>query len=161
MKKLLLVLLSLVLALSPELAFASKGGRVISYATRTCEAIDREQVEALFDRWNETLKTGDAKRVAANYAHDAVLLPTLSNQARLTDRERIDYFEGFLKKGPVGHIDTRTIRLGCNKAIDTGTYTFTYKDGTHTAARYTFTYAWNGKEWLITSHHSSALPETM
>jgi uncharacterized protein (TIGR02246 family) len=161
MKKLFFVLLSLVLGLSSNFAFASKTGRIVTYVTRTCEVINQEQVAALFDRWNESLKTGDARKVVANYAHDAVLLPTLSNQARLTDRERIDYFEGFLKKGPVGRIDTRTIRLGCNKAIDTGTYTFTFRDGSHAAARYTFTYAWDGEKWLITSHHSSALPEAL
>lgn len=27
------------------------------------------------------------------------------------------------------------------------------------AGVYTVTYGWNGKEWLITSHHSSVMPE--
>lgn len=113
----------------------------------------------MFDRWNDSLKTGDAKTVSQNYLSDAVLLPTLSDKARLTDEERIDYFEKFLAKKPVGHIDSSTIRIGCNKAIDTGTYTFTFGDGSKAAARYTFTYGWNGEKWLISSHHSSAMPE--
>ncbi len=125
-----------------------------------CKAINKAQVAALFDRWNASLKTGDPRRVAHNYTHDAVLLPTLSSKVRLTDEERIDYFKSFLKKGPVGRIDSRKIRIGCNDAIDTGNYTFSFKDGTKAAARFTFTYAWNGRAWLITSHHSSALPAT-
>ncbi|WP_442897165.1 SgcJ/EcaC family oxidoreductase [Erwinia sp. CGal63] len=118
-----------------------------------------KEVASMFDRWNDSLKTGDAKTVSQNYLSDAVLLPTLSNKARLTDEERIDYFNQFLAKKPVGHIDSRTIRIGCNKAIDTGTYTFTFGDGSEAAARYTFTYAWDGQKWLISSHHSSAMPE--
>lgn len=80
---------------------------------------------------------------------------------RLTDQERIDYFKDFLKKGPDGKIDSRTIRIGCNKAIDTGVYTFTSKDKTHVTARYTFTYVWDGQGWKISTHHSSAMPESV
>ena len=35
--------------------------------------------QALFDRWNESLRTLDADKVVANYAPDGVLLPTVSN----------------------------------------------------------------------------------
>ena len=129
-------------------------------STATCVKTDNAAIEALFDRWNASLKTGDPQKVAENYLSDAVLLPTVSNQVRLTDAEREDYFKHFLEKKPVGHIDSRTIRIGCNKAIDTGTYTFTFADNSKVSARYTFTYAWTGDEWKISSHHSSAMPES-
>ncbi|EOZ9377249.1 SgcJ/EcaC family oxidoreductase [Enterobacter cloacae complex sp. ECC445] len=129
-------------------------------STATCVKTDNAAIEALFDRWNASLKTGDPQKVAENYLSDAVLLPTVSNQVRLTDAEREDYFKHFLEKNPVGHIDSRTIRIGCNKAIDTGTYTFTFADNSKVSARYTFTYAWTGDEWKISSHHSSAMPES-
>ncbi|MEA5206356.1 SgcJ/EcaC family oxidoreductase [Enterobacter mori] len=125
-----------------------------------CVKADKAEIEALFERWNDSLKTGDAQKVADTYLADSVLLPTLSNRVRLTDAERVDYFEHFLEKKPVGKIDFRTIRIGCNKAIDVGTYTFTFADKTEVSARYTFTYAWNGNEWKISSHQSSAMPES-
>lgn len=125
-----------------------------------CVKVDKAEIEGLFDRWNESLKTGDAEKVADTYLTDAVLLPTVSNQVRLTDAERVDYFEHFLEKKPVGKIDSRTVRIGCNKAIDVGTYTFTFADKTQVSARYTFTYAWNGNDWKISSHHSSGMPES-
>jgi uncharacterized protein (TIGR02246 family) len=125
-----------------------------------CVNADNAQIEALFDRWNASLQTGEAKKVADNYLSNAVLLPTVSNQVRLTDAERVDYFEHFLQKKPVGKIDSRTIRIGCNEAIDSGTYTFTFADKTQVSARYTFTYAWDGNAWKISSHHSSAMPES-
>ena len=134
-------------------------GPVFFFFSPDCVKVDNAQIEALFDKWNASLKTGNAKTVSENYLSDAVLLPTVSNKARLTDAERIDYFEHFLAKKPTGKIDTRTIRLGCNKAIDTGTYTFTFADKSTVSARYTFTYAWDGKEWKISTHHSSAMPE--
>lgn len=149
MKK--VISLAALLTLASSTAFAA--------ATPDCVKADNEQIEGLFDKWNASLQTGDAHKVADNYLSDAVLLPTISNHVRLSDQERIDYFQNFLKKKPVGKIDSRTIRLGCNKAIDTGTYTFTFADKSTVTARYTFTYAWNGKEWKISSHHSSAMPE--
>ncbi|MBN3264180.1 SgcJ/EcaC family oxidoreductase [Pectobacterium brasiliense] len=125
-----------------------------------CVKTSQKEIASLFDRWNASLQTGDAKKVNRNYASDAVLLPTLSDQPRTTDAERIDYFEHFLAKKPVGKIDTSTIRIGCNKAVDTGTYTFTFGDSSVAKARYTYTYAWDAKQkqWLITTHHSSANP---
>ena len=124
-----------------------------------CEKISSVEVESLFDKWNESLKTGSARKVADNYLSDAVLLPTVSNKVRLTDAERVDYFEHFLEKKPVGKIESRTIRAGCNKAMDSGIYKFTFADSTSITARYTFTYAREGNEWKISSHHSSAMPE--
>lgn len=115
----------------------------------------------MFTKWNDSLATGDAEKVADLYVSDAVLLPTISNQVRLTNQERIDYFNDFLKKGPQGKIDSRTIRIGCNKAIDTGVYTFTFKDNSQVTARYTFTYVWDDNSWKISTHHSSAMPETV
>ncbi|WP_127957694.1 SgcJ/EcaC family oxidoreductase [Serratia microhaemolytica] len=132
-----------------------------SLATEThgCANATPQQIAALFERWNSALMTSDAVLVAQHYLSDAVLLPTVSNQVRLTDAERIDYFEHFLEKSPVGQIDSRTIRIGCNTAIDTGTYSFVFKDQSKVSARYTFTYAWDGSEWKISSHHSSVMPE--
>ncbi|MFO1434861.1 MAG: DUF4440 domain-containing protein [Gammaproteobacteria bacterium] len=63
---------------------------------------------------------------------------------------------------PQGQIDERVIKLGCNSATDAGIYTFTLqKDGKPTTvqARYTFTYELHENKWLISSHHSSVMPE--
>lgn len=127
--------------------------------TMACIKTNEQEIAALFDRWNNSLKTGNPVKVNANYADNAVLLATLSNTPRVNSAERIAYFKDFLSKHPVGKIDSRTISIGCNKAIDTGLYTFTLKHGKKVHARYTFTYRWNGHKWLISSHHSSSLPE--
>lgn len=127
--------------------------------SEVCHGTNDKEVAALFDRWNASLKTGEPKKVVANYAAKSILLPTVSNKPRLTAAEKEDYFAHFLDKKPVGQIDFRSIEIDCNVAIDSGLYTFTYGDGSKTKARYTFTYKWDGKHWLITSHHSSAMPE--
>ncbi len=119
-----------------------------------------EQIAALFDRWNQSLQSGDPAAVAANYAEDAVLLPTLSNIPRWTRKERIDYFVDFLKIGPSGRIDSRRIHIDGDMAVDSGIYTFNFANTGHSAtARYTFVYRREGNQWLIISHHSSLLPE--
>ncbi|MFQ0813284.1 DUF4440 domain-containing protein [Brucella anthropi] len=157
-----LILVSAALFTAPLISLTTaeaKADRVsMSAAPAHCHVPTKAKVAALFDRWNNSLRTGDPAKVVANYAEDAVLLPTLSKEVRHTQKQREAYFRDFLKKKPVGHIDSRTIRTGCNKAIDTGTYTFTFGDGSKADARYTFTYVWTGKDWLISSHHSSAMP---
>jgi uncharacterized protein (TIGR02246 family) len=127
--------------------------------TEQCHRSSDREIAALFDRWNTSLQSGDPAKVAANYAKDSVLLPTLSNQPRLTQEEKEQYFKGFLKKKPVGKIDERAIRIDCNTALDVGLYTFRFGDGTQAKGRFTFTYKWDGQQWLITSHHSSLMPQ--
>ncbi|WP_038490325.1 DUF4440 domain-containing protein [Collimonas arenae] len=127
-----------------------------------CKVISESEIAALFDRWNQSLQTGDPDKVVANYATRSILLPTLSNKPRLTPAEKEDYFQHFLEGQPSGKIDFRFIELGCNSAVDAGLYTFTFRrTGVVVHARYTYTYRWDGKQWLITSHHSSAMPEKM
>jgi hypothetical protein len=98
--------------------------------------------------------------VVANYAPNSILLPTVSNRARFTVAEKEDYFMHFLMRRPEGSIDDRLIEVDCNSATDAGLYTFRFADGTKVKARYSFAYKKLGSEWLITSHHSSAMPET-
>ena len=139
---------------------ASNPSGSTSARTEVCKATTEQEVAALFDRWNQSLQTGDPRKVVANYAQKSILLATVSNTPRLDPAQKQDYFEHFLEDKPSGRIDSRTIELGCNSAVDAGLYTFTFaKTGDVVKARYTYTYRWNGSEWLITSHHSSAMPE--
>ncbi len=125
-----------------------------------CQKISDAEVMALFERWNQSLQTGEPSQVAANYGEPSLLLPTLSNTPRLSQAEKEDYFHHFLANKPIAKIDYRFIDKGCNTALDTGIYTFTYQtSGKQVHARYTFSYRWTGNQWLISSHHSSLLPE--
>ncbi|GAB2951699.1 DUF4440 domain-containing protein [Aquaspirillum soli] len=128
--------------------------------TEMCKLTSEGEIAALFDRWNQSLLSGNPKQVVANYAPRSILLPTVSNKPRLSAAEKQDYFEHFLANGPVGKIDLRHIEIGCNTAVDAGLYTFYFrKTGASVSGRYSYTYRWDGQNWLITSHHSSAMPE--
>ncbi|HSA85328.1 MAG TPA: SgcJ/EcaC family oxidoreductase [Nitrospira sp.] len=133
--------------------------QAVAQHAEECEEASEEQIAALFDRWNRALQSGDVHKVAANYAPTSLLLPTVSSRPRFTAIDKEDYFHHFMENRPVGRIDSREIEIDCNTAIDTGLYSFTFqKTGATVKARYTFTYKWDGKQWLITSHHSSAVP---
>jgi len=135
-------------------------GNAPGASAASCKATSEQEIAALFDRWNQSLQTGDPRKVAANYADRSILLPTVSNKPRVTVAEREDYFQHFLQDRPSGKIDFRQIEIGCNSAVDAGLYTFTFaRTGAVVKARYTYTYRWDGSQWRITSHHSSAMPE--
>lgn len=130
-------------------------------SSAACAPATEQQISALFDRWNDSLRTGDPDKVVANYAPDGVLLATVSNEPRTSPGAIRDYFVKFLKAKPQGTIDSRVIRIGCNVAQDVGTYTFRFADGKTVHARYTYVYEWTDGKWLIAHHHSSAMPETV
>lgn len=127
-----------------------------------CRPTSEAEIAALFDHWNQVLQTGDPRKVTALYAERSILLPTMSNKPRLTAAEKEEYFQHFLEKRPFARIDLRQIEIGCNMAVDSGLYTFTFaKTGEVISGRYSFTYRWDGAQWLIISHHSSMMPEAI
>ena len=140
-------------------ATASTGSPEAETEVEQCPATSDEQIAGLFNRWNDALVSGDPAKVVDNYDDNSILLPTVSNKVRFTEGEKEDYFVHFLEKKPVGSIDQRWTSVDCTTATDSGLYTFTFADGSSTKARFTFTYRWDGEEWKITSHHSSAMPE--
>ncbi|MDO8825647.1 SgcJ/EcaC family oxidoreductase [Methylophaga sp.] len=127
--------------------------------------VSEAEIQNLFERWNQSLQTGDPAAVTANYASNAVLLPTVSNKVRTNHTEIEDYFVHFLELNPYGRIDERHITINNDIAIDAGIYTFDVtKNGElkQVQARYNFVYErQNNGEWLIVNHHSSAMPEVM
>lgn len=128
-----------------------------------CAAIDNAQVEALFERWNAALRSGEPQAVSALYSDDALLLPTLSATPRETPTGITDYFTTFLSQAPEGRIESREIRLGCNQALDAGTYSFLLhpqgSEPQRLQARYSFVYVYRDGHWKILHHHSSLMPQ--
>ncbi len=126
----------------------------------TCQPVTERDITALLDGWNSDVSSGDARKVVENYAPDSILVPTVSNRVRSTLGEKVDYFEQFLANKPAGTVDYSDVDLGCNMAVDSGLYTFTYgTTGEKVQARYSFTYQYENGRWLIVSHHSSGMPE--
>jgi uncharacterized protein (TIGR02246 family) len=129
-----------------------------------CQAVTEAQVEAQFDRFNQAWATRNPDTVTKLFSRGAVLLPTVSNTPR-TDHAGIrDYFVGFLKAAPVGSIDSSNVRLGCNAASRTGTWTVRLTDpatrqSRDVKARYSFIYVYENGEWKIDHLHSSMMPE--
>lgn len=159
MKSLLFNLFFVAVALAGCASSQVAPGQTASAHTESWKATSETEIAGLFGRWNQSLLTGDAQQVVARYTQPSILLPTVSNKPRLTPAEKLDYFQHFLENSPSGKIDLRVIELGCNTAWNAGLYTFTFaKTGASVSARYSYTYRWNGSDWLITSHHSSAMP---
>ena len=101
----------------------------------------REEIRALFDRWNAALETGDPGAVSELYCQGRqernndnhgnteeflLLLATLSNQPRNHRASVEDYFVGFLKRKPKGRIVSGQIVIGRDGswAHDSGVYEF-------------------------------------
>ena len=116
-------------------------------------------ISILIDKWNLALQSRDPAKVVELYTADAILIPTISNIVRHNHKEIEDYFAHFLQKGPKFEIDETNIRVIDNLAVNSGTYTATFEDGTSARARFTFVYQNISQRWLIIEHHSSLMPE--
>ena len=118
----------------------------------------KKKIETLFDDWCQAIETGQSENVLNLYDENAILLPTLSNTICQTQAQRKDYFIAFLDKKPKCTCDESYIRVFGNTAINSGSYTFTLKDGSSIQARYTFVYKEKNGQWNIIEHHSSQMP---
>jgi uncharacterized protein (TIGR02246 family) len=149
---------NILIAVSLFLTFAASPP---ASASPACTPQQRSEILALFAQWDRSLATGNAATVNANYASDAVLIPTLSNEIRNTPARRIAYFrDEFLPKRPRGRIDHAYVRCFGDIAINSGLYTFTFGDHSTARARYTFVYQKKSDgRWLIIEHHSSKMPQ--
>ena len=121
--------------------------------------MNSSEIVSLLTEWNDTLQTGDAKKVCTLYESDGILLPTVSNQVRHNHAEMEDYFDHFLTKEPSCTVDESNVRIFGQLAINSGIYSFTFKDESVVQARFTFVYRFNGNRWMIVEHHSSRMPE--
>jgi uncharacterized protein (TIGR02246 family) len=129
-----------------------------------CAAVTTAQASGWFDSFNQAWATKNPATVTALFAKDAVLLATVSNTPRTTPAAVEDYFVTFLKKSPVGTIDTSTIKIGCNSVTRVGTWTVKLTDAasgkvTDVKARYSFIYKPENGTWKIDHLHSSMMPE--
>lgn len=157
-QSILLSLISLVLLISAT----QKKDILEVNSEQKCPQVDKSEIAQLFDRWNASLKTGKASEVVKNYAPNAILLPTVSNQVRHNRTEIRQYFEQFLNLQPVGTMKEENIKIFCDIAIASGRYDINIrKNGKpqKVKARYTFVYQKIGNNWLIEEHHSSAMPD--
>lgn len=154
------VVLAFACAVAATVAAPSPGEARSTQCAAVSDAIIDAQYRAFSDSW----ATGDAGKVAELFAPDAVLLATVSNTPRTTPAGIRDYFEHFLAGKPVAHLDTSTIRLGCNTAAKFGTWTIDLTDAaagqqSEVHARYTFVYKFDHGQWRIDHLHSSRMPE--
>jgi uncharacterized protein (TIGR02246 family) len=132
------------------------------YANPICPTVTKADIAALFEQWDKSLQTGKPSEVAKNYADDAILVPTVSNQVRHTHPEIENYFKRFLSLNPDGRIEEQNIQIYCDVAVNSGIYSFAVVQNgkpDEVRARYTFVYRKIGDRWLIVDHHSSRMPE--
>lgn len=122
--------------------------------------MNKDKVLDLFKQWNDALKTKQPKSVVALYAKNAVLLPTISNNVCHNHEEMNTYFIDFLAREPSGEIDEANVTIFDDIIMNSGIYTFSFKDGTQVKARFTFIYQWTEDSWKIITHHSSQMPES-
>ena len=130
--------------------------------TKQINFIGLDPVSQLVKNWINTLGTFNPEAVVNLYAPDGILLGTIADNIKVGRDEILTYFNMFVRKQPIGMINTMYIQdFGSSKVAD-GIYTFTLTDSlgkkTEVIARYTFVFTQYMDEWKIASHHSSKQP---
>lgn len=135
------------------------------YPLSAIASSQKDDVQAAYRDWCTAIgkAKGDGKVMAAFYASDATLLPTLSAKKITTSADLIDYFNHLTSK-PNIRCTTKSIHTKIHHEVATNTgfydFSFTEKNGKTKVlpARYTFIYKNMDGKWMIIDHHSSAMP---
>lgn len=122
-----------------------------------CGAPSEAEIAALFTRWNQSLQSGNAGAVLANYAPTSVLLAGQPHRPYLSAAQKRAYFRRLLRRHPSAAVTERRIESDCDTALDAGTYTLRFADGSAQATGYSISYQRFGRRWLIVSDRSAAL----
>ena len=122
-----------------------------------------DEIEMALMNWLNTLADGDAVNMSDLYLDNGILLGTVAKEIKQGREQIQEYFEMFLKKSPIGSIDTFILQNFGDVCISDGTYTFELdgEDGQRTsvAARYTYVWKKENDKWMIATHHSSVNPK--
>jgi uncharacterized protein (TIGR02246 family) len=122
-----------------------------------------DDIELALTNWLNTLADGNAVKMSDLYLENGVLLGTVAKDIKQGRVQIQEYFDMFLKKSPIGSIDTFILQNFGDICISDGTYTFEI-DGEggnreSVAARYTYVWKKENKKWMIATHHSSVNPK--
>lgn len=123
----------------------------------------KQTARANFAIWNDALKTGDTKTVAALYAETSTFLPTVNGEFKRGQLQAEEYFKHFLEKNPTGEIVEDEVQiLSPTCYLHSGMYNFELgPDNKREIVEARFTFVWEkdaqGK-WRIIHHHSSGRP---
>ena len=130
--------------------------------TKQINFIGLDPVSQLVKNWVNTLGTFNPEAVVNLYAPDGILLGTIAENIKVGRDEILTYFNMFVRKQPIGMINTMYIQDGGSCKVADGIYTFTLTDSlgkkTEVIARYTFVFKQYMDQWKIASHHSSKQP---
>ena len=139
----------------------ANGSVPIELKTDTCVQATADDIAGLYDRWNTTVTAAHPDKMTRLYASDATLLPANGTAPRTGYAAIRDYFVYALQVQPRAVIVSRTIRTGCDMAIDTGVQIVSTQHKGHAGTseteqqRYTLIYRRHGGTWLIEHHHAS------
>ncbi len=123
----------------------------------------RADVEAATAKWIDAFNRKSQADIVKLYAPDAVFLGTSSPVIRDDPKLVAEYFRSLATLGDDAKnaVGEHRVQIYGDMAINSGYYTLTRtQDGklTQSPARFSFVYQKRGGEWLIVSHHSSAVP---
>ncbi len=116
-----------------------------------------------FARWDEALKTGDPANVAALYAQNLTLLPTLVKQTIAGREGALKYFTFFGSFHPtVEMVEEHVVSISPDSYLHCGIYSFTLDtpEGSRQPLDSRFSFVWKkrGEIWEVLHHHSSRVP---